>query len=131
MKKFSLYVHERIEVGDNIILETKLRTDKVYIAEVLMQDLKEPNISREIGFLTAYFDEHPTMEDAKPYWLISYVVSSDYKQNVGENMGKIMDALFSKKKIGEPALIHNINEAPFIEGGVIHIQRGKIFPDDE
>lgn len=131
MEKVNIYVHERIEVGNNIILETKLKTDKVYIAEVLKRDSKELNISREIGFLVAYLDEHPTMEDARPYWSIQYIVSSDYKQSAGEVMEMIIDVLLSKKKIEKPAWIHNINEAPFTEGDVTHIRRGRIFPDDE
>lgn len=131
MKKFNLYVHERIEVGDNIILETKLQTDKVYIAEVLERDSKEPNISKEIGFLVAYLDEHSTLEDARPYWSIRYIISHDYRQSAAKTMEKILEVLLLKKKIKEPAWIHNINEAPYIDWDSTHIQRGKIFPDDE
>lgn len=135
MKKFNLYVHEHVEVDDNIILETQLKTDKVYIAIVYERDQKEGvgiySIKDVMGKIFAYFDEHPSMEDARPYWPIEYIVSSDYKQSAGKVMEKIIDVLLSKKKIAEPACIHNINEAPFTEGDVTHIQRGKIFPDDE
>ncbi len=135
MKKFNPYVHERIEVGDQILLTTLLQTNDAYVATVHERDQKTGigiySIKGVMGEIFAYLDSHPTMEDARPYWSIRYIVSHDYKQSEGETMEKILDALLSKKKIKEPAWIHSINEEPFVEGDVIRIQRGKIFPDDE
>lgn len=134
MEELKLYVHEMIEAGDNILLETKLETEKVYIATVYERDLKKGygiwSLTKVMGDVVAYFDEHPTMEDARPYWTIRYIVSPDYKKEAGVVMEKILGTLLLKKKISEPVWMHNVNKEKVKDGDIIRIKRGKIFPDD-
>lgn len=133
--KINFYVHPEIIIDDRILLMTLLKTDKAYVATVYERDTKDgvgaSFIKGVMGEVFAYVDEHPTMEDARPYWSIRYIVTPDYKQSVGKDMERILDVLLSEKMVEGPAWIHNSNEELFKEGDVTDIQRGKIFPDDE
>lgn len=134
MDKFNFFIHEKIDVSDRIILTTIFKSDKVYIADVHEKDLKNGigvyHLTKNLGELFAYFDEHPTMEDARPYWSISYVVY-EKDENTKKDMEKILDTLLDKKIINRPVWIRNVNREPYKESDFFHLRKGKVFPDDD
>lgn len=134
MNNIQIYQHERLEIGNNILLTIVSRSDKFLVANVHSQDpvngvgfYKMKDI---LGTIFAYFDEHPTMEDAQPYWSVKYIVELQ-DRDIKNDMMEIIDALINKNIISEPAWILNWNLAPYNEEQSFDIQRGAIFPDDD